>query len=80
MIVANAESWIKLSVPKGYISYIDKDSIKRKGEKRPSIDAIVRLFSWLVYRNDDFQEHDSIKSVIDAGGYDPDYDWVEENT
>ena len=32
MIVANTESWIELSVPKGYISYIDKNSIKRKGD------------------------------------------------
>ena len=50
-----------------------------KGENRPSIDAIVRLFSWLVYRNDDFQEAGFIKRVIDFGGDDPDYDWVEHN-
>lgn len=32
MPMANAESWIKLNVPKGYINYIDRDSIKTKGD------------------------------------------------
>lgn len=53
--------------------------LSMKGENRPSIDAIVRLFSWLVYRNDDFQEYNFIMKVIKAGGYDPDDDWVENN-
>jgi hypothetical protein len=30
--IANAQSWIKLDVPKGYINYIDRDSIKTKGD------------------------------------------------
>lgn len=30
--MANAESWIKLYVPKGSINYIDRDSIKIKGD------------------------------------------------
>lgn len=30
--IANAESWIKLNVPKGYINYIDRDSIKKEGD------------------------------------------------
>ena len=32
MPMANAESWIKLIVPKGDINYIDRDSIKIKGD------------------------------------------------
>ncbi len=32
MPMANAESWIKLNVPKGYINYIDRDSIRTKGD------------------------------------------------
>lgn len=50
-----------------------------KGENRPSIDAIVRLFSWLLVSNNDFQEHSFIIKVINDGGFDPNYDWVEEN-
>lgn len=61
------------------LKLILKQLLSRNGKDRPSIDAIVRLFSWLVYRNDDFQEHDFIRSVINDGGYDPDYDWVEHN-
>lgn len=30
--MANAELWIKLDVPKGSINYIDRDSIKIKGD------------------------------------------------
>lgn len=30
--MANAESWIKLNVPKGYVNYIDRDSIQIKGD------------------------------------------------
>jgi hypothetical protein len=30
--IANAESWIKLNLPKGYINYIDRDSIKKEGD------------------------------------------------
>lgn len=30
--MVNAESWIKLNVPEGYINYIDRDSIKAKGD------------------------------------------------
>ncbi|MUI54414.1 protein kinase domain-containing protein [Aliivibrio fischeri] len=44
------------------------------GDQRPSIDAIVRLFSWLVDRNEEFQEHKFICSVIHDGGFDPNYD------
>ncbi len=56
-----------------------KHLLSMEGENRPSIDAIVRLFSWLVYRNDDFQEYNFIMKVINGGGFDPDYDWVEDN-
>ncbi|MGF1822680.1 protein kinase domain-containing protein [Vibrio alginolyticus] len=44
------------------------------GEQRPSIDAIVRLFSWLVDREDEFQERKFICAVIHDGGFDPNYD------
>ena len=67
------------SVPLG-LRLILEHLLSMKGESRPSIDAIVRLFSWLVYRNDDFQKYGFIMSVIKAGGDDPDYDWVAENT
>ena len=53
--------------------------LSMKGEDRPSIDAIVRLFSWLVYRSDDFQGHSFIMRVIRNGGFDPDYDWVKDH-
>lgn len=66
------------SLPLG-LKLILEHLLSMKGENRPSIDAIVRLFSWLVYRNDDFQEAGFIKRVIDFGGDDPDYDWVEHN-
>ena len=56
-----------------------KHLLSMEGENRPSIDAIVRLFSWLVYRNDDFQEYNFIMKVINGGGFDPYYDWVEDN-
>ena len=32
MPIANAESWIKLYVPKGSIDHIDRDSIKKIGD------------------------------------------------
>jgi len=66
------------SAPLG-LRLILKHLLSIKGENRPSIDAIVRLFSWLVYRNDDFQEYNFIMEVINYGGFDPDYDWVEHN-
>ena len=66
------------SAPLG-LKLILEHLLSMKGENRPSIDAIVRLFSWLVYRNDDFQEAGFIKRVINFGGDDPDYDWVEHN-
>lgn len=65
-------------IPLGLSLILDR-LLSMKGENRPSIDAIVRLFSWLVYRNDDFQEHGFIMRVINNGGFDPNYDWVKEN-
>lgn len=75
--------------PIGYIRNLNSVSLGLKqilkhllsvnGTNRPSIDAIVRLFSWLVYRSDDFQEYNFIMRVIDNSGYDPDDDWVENN-
>ncbi|EPO0026894.1 protein kinase domain-containing protein [Vibrio alginolyticus] len=44
------------------------------GKERPSIDAIVRLFSWLVYRSEEFNNRQFICKVIHAGGFDPNYD------
>lgn len=44
------------------------------GNERPSIDSIVRLFSWLVYRKEDFQEVEFIQSVIHNNGFDPYHD------
>jgi len=44
------------------------------GDERPSIDAIVRLFSWLVDRNHEFKDHTFIKKVIHSGGIDPYHD------
>lgn len=43
------------------------------GSNRPSIDAIVRLFSWLVDRNQEFQDPSFINEVIHADGFDPNY-------
>lgn len=49
MPIANADSWIKLYVPKGYINYIDRDSIKRKGD-----------FSYYTMKDDDSEDRYSI--------------------
>lgn len=79
----------RANLPEEYTINLDSISLGLKltldhllsmnGKDRPSIDAIVRLFSWLVYRNDDFQEYNFIMKVINGGGFDPYYDWVEDN-
>lgn len=44
------------------------------GDERPSIDTIVRLFSWLVHRSEEFQDRRFICRVIHEGGFDPNHD------
>ncbi|MEZ6931844.1 protein kinase [Aeromonas sp. S16(2024)] len=48
------------------------------GNERPSIDSIVRLFSWLVYRKEDFQEVEFVQSVIHNNGFDPYHDPLDD--
>ena len=48
------------------------------GSDRPSIDSIVRLFSWLVYNQHRFQDHVFIKKVIHGGGFDPYHDPIDD--
>lgn len=46
-----------------------------KGENRPSIDSIVRLFRWLTKESDvRFTDENFVRRVIHSSGYDPDYD------
>lgn len=49
-----------------------------KGQNRPEIHSIVRLFSWLVYRKDEFSEIEFIKRVIHNDGFDPDHDPLDD--
>ncbi|WP_429183311.1 hypothetical protein [Aeromonas rivipollensis] len=44
------------------------------GKERPSISTIVRLFSWLVQRGDEFQNPEFINRVIHNEGFDPNHD------
>jgi len=55
-----------------------KHLLSPKGEDRPTIDAIVRLFSWLVFRADEFTDTAFIKRVIHNSGSDPDFDFVRD--
>ncbi|WP_199526395.1 protein kinase [Pseudoalteromonas sp. bablab_jr004] len=48
------------------------------GERRPEIHSIVRLFSWLVHRIEDFQDVQFINTVIDSSGFDPYYDPIDD--
>ena len=61
------------SVPLG-LKLILNHLLSPNGDQRPSIDAIVRLFSWLVDRKEQFQDRTFICRVIHEGGFDPDYD------
>lgn len=47
------------------------------GKERPSISTIVRLFSWLVQRGDEFQNPEFINRVIHNEGFDPNHDPVD---
>jgi serine/threonine protein kinase len=49
-----------------------------RGEERPSIHTIVRLFSWLVDRKEDFQERNFICQVIHNNGFDPNHDPIDD--
>jgi serine/threonine protein kinase len=49
-----------------------------KGEHRPEIHSIVRLFSWLVYRREEFNEIGFIKRVIHDQGFDPNHDPLDD--
>lgn len=48
------------------------------GNERPSIDSIVRLFYWLVYRKEDFQKVEFIQMVIHNNGFDPYHDPLDD--
>lgn len=61
------------SLPLG-LKLVLKHLLSPSGNERPSIDAIVRLFSWLVDRREEFQDHAFICRVIHDGGFDPDHD------
>jgi len=45
-----------------------------KGEERPKLEAIVRLFSWLVHRKEEFIDRKFINQVIHGEGFDPNHD------
>ncbi|NNG41888.1 protein kinase [Pseudoalteromonas sp. NEC-BIFX-2020_002] len=49
-----------------------------RGEDRPEIHSIVRLFSWLVYRSEEFTDISFIKRVIHEHGYDPNHDPLDD--
>lgn len=65
------------SIGIGY-KLILKHLLSPRGEDRPTIDAIVRLFSWLVFRADEFTDTAFIKRVIHNSGEDPDFDFVRD--
>lgn len=48
------------------------------GKERPPISTIVRLFSWLVQRGDEFQNPEFINRVIHNDGFDPNHDPVDD--
>jgi len=48
------------------------------GSERPTIDSIVRLLSWLIYRASEFKDEDFISQVIHERGYDPNYDPMDD--
>lgn len=64
-------------LPNG-LKLIIKHLLSPNGKQRPSIDAIVRLFSWLVHREDEFQDPHFISQVIHGNGFDPNYDGHDE--
>lgn len=51
-----------------------KHLLSPNGEHRPSIDAIVRLFSWLVHRPGELDDLKFANTVIHDGGFDPNHD------
>jgi serine/threonine protein kinase len=55
------------------LAMIIKHLLSPLGEERPSSDAIVRLFSWVVSNDCRFTERLFIKKVIHQNGNDPDY-------
>lgn len=65
------------SIGTGYKAVLNH-LLSPRGEERPTIDTIVRLFSWLVYRADEFADTEFIKRVIHNSGFDPDFDFVRD--
>lgn len=65
------------SLPLG-LNLILRHLLSPTGSDRPSIDSIVRLFSWLMYNEDRFQDHDFIKKVIHGDGFDPYHDPIDD--
>jgi len=49
-----------------------------RGENRPEIHSIVRLFSWLIHRSDEFTEVEFIKRVIHNDGFDPNHSPLDD--
>jgi len=60
------------SLGNGY-ELVLKQLLSPKGSSRPSIDTIVRLFSWLVFREDEFGDIEFVRAVINNNGFDPNY-------
>lgn len=48
------------------------------GEDRPTISTIVRLFFWLVYRDDEFNDIAFIQNVIQNQGFDPNHNPLDD--
>lgn len=65
------------SLPLG-LNLVLKQLLSSNGDERPSIDAIVRLFSWLVFHSERFKDRDFIIQVINENGFDPNYDFRDD--
>lgn len=49
-----------------------------KGHERPRSDTIVRLFSWLIYRNSEINNLNFARRVIHNNGFDPDHNPLDD--
>lgn len=65
------------SLPIG-IRYILKHLLSVSGRNRPRTDSIVRLFRWLIYDSERFNDETFIKQVIHNDGFDPYHDPIDD--
>ncbi|GGN29286.1 MULTISPECIES: protein kinase domain-containing protein [Marinomonas] len=66
----------------GKLSTISKFTFKHllstKGENRPSIDSIVRLFGWINSKDTRLEDDFFVKKVIHNQGFDPEHDPLDD--